>query len=163
MASRTALIATGILGIALSLYYFTQLPERVAIHFGGGGVPDSWASSGVNLAISIFLYAFLVIMFIGIPSTLKNIPLRFISLPNKEYWLTEERKESTIKLFSGFFSLFGTALIIFFLILGHLVFMANMSDPVALNESVVWISMGCILTFTIVWLIMLLRKFRLPA
>jgi hypothetical protein len=134
----------------------------VAIHFGNGGFPDSWASNEVNLAISVFMYVFLAIMFIAIPSTLKYIPLRFISFPNREYWLSEERKESTIKQIGGLFNLFGAALMIFFIVLGYFVFMANMSAPVVLNESAVWASAGSLLVFTVVWLIILFRKFRLP-
>jgi uncharacterized membrane protein len=162
MLSTKTLIATSALGVFQSLYFYTQLPERVAIHFGNGGFPDSWASNEVNLAISVFMYVFLAIMFIAIPSTLKYIPLRFISFPNREYWLAEERKESTIKQIGGLFNMYGAALMIFFLVLGHFVFRANISDPVVLNEGAVWVSAALLLVFTIVWLFVLFRRFRLP-
>lgn len=162
MSSRRALIITGALGVVQSLYYYTQLPKRVAIHFGSGGMPDSWDSSEVNLAISIFLYLFLVAMFIAIPATLKYIPLRFISLPNREYWLADERKETSIDWLGGMFNLYGTALIVFFLLLGHLVYLANMSSQVVLNEKAVWVITGGLLMFTLVWMIRMFRRFRMP-
>jgi uncharacterized membrane protein len=162
MLSKKILIAMGALGIVQSLYYYTLLPERVAIHFGSGGIPNSWAGSEVNLVISIFLYAFLAGIFLAIPSSLNKMPLHLISLPNREYWLAEERKESTIKQMAGLFHLFGTALIIFFLIIGHLVFRANMSSPVAFNEDIAWGMAVCLFIFTVIWLFVLVRRFRLP-
>jgi uncharacterized membrane protein len=162
MLSTKTLIAISVLGVLQSLYFYTQLPERVAMHFGNGGFPDSWASNEVNLAISVVMYVCLAAMFIAIPSTLKYIPVRFVSLPNRDYWLAKERIESTIKQIGHFFNLFGTALLAFFLILGYLVYRANMSDPVVLNERAVWSITGCFLLFTVVWLVVLFRKFRLP-
>jgi uncharacterized membrane protein len=162
MLSAKTLIATGVLGIVQSIYFYTQLPERVAIHFGSGGLPDSWASNESNLAISVFLYIFLATVFIAVPRALKYIPVRFISFPNREYWLAEERRELTIKQIGGLFNMYGAALMIFFLVLGYFVFRANISDPVVLNEGAVWVSAALLLVFTIVWLFVLFRRFRLP-
>ncbi len=162
MSSRRVLVIAGVLGVVQSLYYYTQLPQTVAIHFGSGGIPDSWAGSEANLAISIVLYLFLMAMFVAIPQTLKYIPLHLISLPNREYWLAEERKESSLRQIGGMFNLYGTALIVFFLFLGHLVYLANMSSQVLLNEKVVWVITACLLLFTLVWLFVFFRRFRRP-
>ena len=162
MLSRKILIAMGIFGIIQSLYYFNRLPEKVAIHFGKAGFPDSWASNEANLAISVSLFVLLVVLFIIIPLVLKIFPVRFISLPNKEYWLAEERKKTTIEQMSNFLNLFGTALMFFFLILGYLGFEANMRNPVVLNENTIWSVTGCFLIFTIIWLFIFYRRFRMP-
>lgn len=161
MLSRKILVSFGMFGIGQSVYHYTQLPDKVAIHFGKAGHPDSWASNEANLTINISLYILLVALFIVIPLILKIFPTRFISLPNKEYWLAEVRRNTTIDWVSKFLNLFGTILIIFFLILGHLNFRANMSNPVVLNENAVWSIVGCFLILTIVWLIVFYRNLKM--
>ena len=162
MLSRKILIAVGLLGSAQSLYFYTQLPDKVAIHFGSEGIPDSWASNETNLIIGICLYVSLFVFFLVVPFMINKVPARFVSLPNKYYWLSEERRDSTIGQIGRFLNIFGIAFIIFFIVLGHFVFIANMSNPVVLNENVVWSVAGCLIMFTVVWLFMFYRKFKYP-
>ncbi len=154
------LITAGLLGIVQSLYFYTQLPDKVAIHFGSAGVPDSWADNVTNLVIWIFLYVSLVAVFMIIPLAIRKIPARLISLPNKEYWLSKEKRDSAIDQIGGFLNIFGTAFIVFFMMVGYFVFSANMSSPVVLNENAIWNVTVCLLSFTIVWLFMFYRKFK---
>lgn len=86
--------------------------------------------------------------------------VRFIRLPNKEYWLAKERKQAGIDRISGFLDWFGVALMVFFMALGHLVFLANSRNPVVLNESAVWTLMACLLVFVIAWTLVFYRKFN---
>ena len=153
----------GLLGVVQSLYFFTRLPEKVAIHFGPGGFPDSWTSNEANLAINISLYVLLVSLFVVISMMLEAAPVRFLNIPGKEYWMAEERRVTTIEHVGGFLNVFGTALIIFFLVLGYLGFSANMRDPVVLDESVVWSVAGVFVVFTVVWLFLFYRKFKMPS
>jgi uncharacterized membrane protein len=160
MLSRKILIATGLFGIAQSIYFYTKLPDRVAIHFGSNGVPDGWASNLTNLVLAVTLYLSMVVLFMVIPLIVRKVPARFISLPNREHWLSDERVDSTIGKLSHYLNIFGIAIIIFFLILGYYVYIANMSNPIALNEMAIWLIAGGFLVFTIVWLILFYKKFN---
>jgi uncharacterized membrane protein len=45
-------VLIGILWIAVAIYY-PHLPDRVASHFGAGGVPDGWMSKAAFAAFSL--------------------------------------------------------------------------------------------------------------
>jgi uncharacterized membrane protein len=160
MLHRKLLVVTGLAGIAQSLYFYSILPDRVAIHFGSAGLPDAWASNTTNLLISICLYASTVTLFLAIPYIVKSAPYRLISLPKKAYWLSKERADATASLLTRYFSIFGTILVLFLMAIGYLVFLANMSLPVTLNEIAVWSITGGFLLFTILWLFYFYRTFN---
>jgi uncharacterized membrane protein len=159
MLPKRILIAVGLLGIAQSLYFYTKLPDKVAIHFGSSGIPNNWVSNETNLVIGVCLHALLLSFFLVIPFLINKLPIRFVNLPNKEYWLSKERADTTVSLIGGFLYILGIAFIIFFIILGYFTFHANMSTPVILNESAVWGIAVCLLLFTVGWLFLFYRKF----
>ena len=58
---RKVLVALFLLNVTVIVVTTALLPERVAIHFGLGGEPDSWAPRSVNaglfLAFNVLLFA----------------------------------------------------------------------------------------------------------
>ncbi|RYD60187.1 MAG: DUF1648 domain-containing protein, partial [Verrucomicrobiaceae bacterium] len=63
----------------------SQLPERVASHFNGSGVPDGWMSRSEHLwtvgGIAVGLSALMLILFY----CLRFLPVAGINLPNKSH------------------------------------------------------------------------------
>ena len=162
MLARNFLVILGLTGVCQAVYFYTRLPDTVAIHFRTSGIPDGWASNEANLVISIFLYVFIAGLFLAIPSGLKTLPEKYVSLPNKEYWFSAQRKETTIKRMAQLFHVFGSALLLFFLLLGYLVYSANLSDPVVLNERFIWTASAVLTGFIILWVILFYRQFKIP-
>ena len=62
---RAAFILTFLANVALTLGSLVILPSRVAIHFGSGGVPDSWAPSVWNALAFVGIEAVLFRHVIG--------------------------------------------------------------------------------------------------
>ena len=162
MFSRNILIVSALFGIAQSLFYATQLPAKVAIHYGATGLPDSWASNTVNLAMNIAIPVFLVVLFLIIPVILKVIPASLVNLPNRKYWLSAERKEATIEHMSQQLNIFGVVIMFLLIALEHLTYKANMTSPVRLNEKAAWVIFISFMVFTIAWLFKFYKRYRLP-
>ena len=148
--------------VILSLVSLVLLPPRVAIHFGFGGMADSWAPSHVN---ALFFVAINTVFFLSLyftPWLVFRFPSRLINLPNKEYWLRSENKTHTVEKFSSLMSEFGSALFLFLLIVQLLTIQANLSQPVKLNEKLFLSALILFILYAIYWCIKLFRAFRLP-
>ena len=159
---RTAFITSFLANVLLTLLSLLVLPERVAIHFGAGGLPDSWASNRSSTLLMLGVHALVFVSLYFSPRLLATIPSRWISLPNRNYWLAPERRSEAVAKFSQFMWQYGTAVFLFMLLAGVLTMRANLSEPVRLDEGVLLIGLAIFLAYTAYWTIALLRAFRVP-
>lgn len=147
--------------LLLQLYYFSEYPDIVANHFGSGGMPNGWMSKMANLLTSMAIAIFNSAIFLSIPYILKNVPLKYISFPKRDYWLSPERKQSSIIVMSNWMMFFGLVTNIFLISVFHLVYVANQGSPPKLNENNIFILMSVYLVILVTWLIALFRKFNI--
>ena len=152
---------TGFAGIAQSALYYTMLPEKVASHFGASGMPNSWMPRTGNFFVSSGIFILMTGIMYFTPKLAGKLPVRFINLPNREYWLAGERKEQTFADISVRMYIFGIAINLFFIFLTHMVFLANMAKTVRLNDNAVLLALGLYMFFTAGWLYSFIRRFRL--
>lgn len=148
--------------VLLMVVSLAILPDQVAIHFGSGGAPDSWASKEWNALLFVLLETPLFLLFWFAPSLPLRVSPRFVNIPNKEYWLQEENRPAFKQKFQHLMDRFGTAFFVFFFCIGILTVQANLSHPVRLNESVFLLVLVFFLAYTVVWTIGLFRSFRVP-
>lgn len=146
----------------LWLVSLAVLPDQVAVHFGRGGVPDSWASKEWNALVFVLLETPLFLLFWFAPALPLGIPPRFVSVPNKDYWLRDENRPAFKRTFQRLMDRFGTAFFLFFFCIGVLTLQANLSQPVRLNERGFFLALVLFLGYTAVWTIGLFRAFRVP-
>jgi hypothetical protein len=160
---RSAFIASFVANLVLAIVSTQVLPERVAIHFGAGGAANGWGSTTANalLMAGVDLLLFCSIYFS--PWLIERIPARWISLPNRDYWLTPENKERAVEIIREMMWQFGTALFLFLFFTGLLTISANLSQPVRLNEGLFLSGLVIFLVYTGYWMLALLRAFRIPA
>ena len=151
-----------IANLLLMIVSIMILPEVVAIHFGLGGKPDSWASSYINAMIMGVTHTVIFLIFFFSSDIIHKVPAKYISLPNKDYWLNEENISNAAAIFSKEMYLFGVATFVFMFFIGLLTFQANLSTPVVLREDLLLWGMGIYLGFTIYWIISLILKFKIP-
>lgn len=163
MNSKVLMVLTGMAGVIQSIYYYTQFPEKVASHFGSSGIPDGWMPRLENLFVSSAIFVFMTIMMFSLPRLVSILPVRFVNLPNRDYWLANERKEQTIKDLTVRMFIFGSAINIFFIFVTHMVFEANNVQPVKLNENNMLLALGIFMLFLAGWLISFIRRFRKTA
>ena len=150
-----------LLCIGHAVYYYPFLPDRVASHFGASGRPDAWSSKESFARIYFIVIAFIAVLFPGIGLIFRKIPTSFINLPNKDYWLSTERKEETIAVLSRQFLWFGSATLLLLLDIFHQSVRVHLGKTQTLEHPVA--SIVVYVVFTTFWSIALIVKFmRMP-
>ncbi|MET0068424.1 MAG: DUF1648 domain-containing protein [Candidatus Thiodiazotropha sp.] len=159
---RTSFIASFLANLVLAILSLVMLPDRVAIHFGQGGMPDGWASNLTSTLIMLGLHTLLFCSLYFSPRLLVSAPAKWISLPNRDYWLKPEHRAQAVAILSQQMWQFGTVLFLFMLFVGLLTLKANLSDPVRLDEVPLIVALVIFLVYTAYWTFALLRAFRIP-
>jgi hypothetical protein len=116
--TRWALGLSGVAGIALAFWVYSNSPERVPVHFTLNGVPDAWGSPIELLVTLTCVIGLFTAGFLALPAlfrlTLRCTPPSMMSLPHKEYWLAPERRDALHALLTLqanlFANLFGIAI-----------------------------------------------------
>lgn len=159
---QAALIVSFLANLVLSLVSLAILPETVAIHFGSGGAPDGWASSAASTLLMLGMNTFLFCSLYFSPKLVEKAPSKWISLPNRDYWLTPERRPRAVAMLSESMWQFGTLFFLFMFFVGLLSLRANLSNPVRLNETALLTALVIFLGYTLYWTVALVQVFRLP-
>lgn len=149
--------------VAFILATTGSLPENIASHFNGSGLPNGFMSQKGYL---IFMLAFVL----GIPSVVVggiSVALRTaqssINIPNKNFWLSAERKQETIEYLNGHIAWLGCIFAIFIAYVHWLLIKANSVQPAQLSSSHLFIGMGALLFSIVIWGSLLSVKFmRVP-
>ena len=139
-------------------YYYPLLPDRVVSHFGALGQPDAWSGKESFVEIYLIVVAFIAVLFPGIGLMLRKIPTSLINLPNKDYWLSPERKQETVAVLSRQFLWFGSATLLLLLDIFHQSFRVHLGKAQALDHPL--ISIVAYVVFTTFWSIVLIVKFK---
>lgn len=112
-----------------------DLPQKLATHFGPGGTADGWMSLKSHLFLFNGLYLFIAVLFGVIAWSLPRLSDEMINMPNKEFYLSPERREKTIIYSRHFLLLTGNLTLAFLVVVNHLVMKANLQQPVQLGNS----------------------------
>jgi len=86
-------------GVVQARFYSSRMPWVIASHFGAGGTPNGWQTQSAFFVIEIFVVAIAALLGFVVPKTLSALPVSMINLPNKQYWLSPERRGSTLDYF----------------------------------------------------------------
>lgn len=140
-----------------------SLPEVVASHFNGAGVPNGFMTRK-------FYIGFMIVFAIGVPgvvagsmSLVSIFPENKISLPNKNIWLSAKYRESTFSYLKLHACVMGIFIAMFMAYVHWLVIKANSESPVHLSSEAIISGLVVFAVFFVGWGIMLPVKFmRLP-
>lgn len=157
------LLLSGFIGVFFQFYYVYHLPAHLATHFGTGGLPNGWMSREWNLILSVCVLFFNTLLFLFLPVLIRKLPTRYISFPRRDYWFSPDRKEETLNLMTPWLLAIGLLTNLFLMGVFHLVFLANIKYPPRLDESYFFWILGLYLLSTVIYLILLYRRFgRVP-
>jgi uncharacterized membrane protein len=160
--ARTVLDIVFLIVIVFNLASWIFLPDNVATHFGRGGQPDGWMSKGTHVIIFTGLMILIYLSFVFSPKILDVVPARYISMPNREYWLTDENRPEAVRRMAVLMFGFGTVTGILMLAVSILTVAANLSETVRLNEGISYLLFLLYLGYTVWWVVRLLIAFRVP-
>jgi len=152
-----AFILLLVLCIAQAVYYYPLLPDRVASHFGASGRPDAWSSKDTFVQIYLCAVAFIAILFPGLGCMLRTVPVSLINLPNKDYWLSPERKQETVDVLSRQFLWSGSATLLLLLDIFHQSFNVHLGKAPALGHPAA--SIAAYVVFSVLWSVHLIATF----
>ena len=139
------------------------LPAQVASHFSAGGIGSGF------MARSDYVL-FMLAMTLGVPLLIAVftvlvpwlVPIDKLRLPNRDYWLTPERRQETMSALAT--SGLGMASIVAaFLIAVHLlVITANQQLPPRLDNTTLWLLVGALVVASVFWQFLRWRRFKVP-
>ncbi len=135
------------------------LPERVATHFGFEGAADGWMTRTCYLAFVTVLPLLLALFFAGIAALIKVLPVRFVNIPNRDYWLAPERRVATAVLARHWLAGLLCLLTLFFAALHTLTVQANRITPPHLPMGGLLLLVIVFLLALMIWLTLFLMRF----
>lgn len=146
------LLVTLVLAIAFVFVTGSSLPTVVASHFIAGGSANGFMPRGAYLSFTAILLVGLPLLIVFLSSLTTILPVRFINLPNREYWLASERQVDTLSYLRKQGARFGIILAIFLCFVHWLVVKANAHSPPFLPESLFFFGMAAFLISLVIWL-----------
>jgi len=138
-------------------YFFPQLPAEVASRFGAEGEVLQTMSKSGFMMLHLGIIAVIAALFGGIPIT--ELPNRLINVPNRDYWLSGDRREKTLEVLQCELLVICNATMLLLLIIFHWVLQANLMEESHLDPRFVWLPLGLYVGFTLVWVLRLMRRF----
>lgn len=140
-----------------------RLPEVVASHFGAGGVADGFMPRGqyVVFMLALVLAVPTLVFFAG--RLASRVPVQFVNLPNKQYWLAPERRAATLESL-GRFAAWAAYATLGVLCLAHwFVVQANLEQPSRLEQApLIAVLALFFLALFVAMAVVLRRFFRVP-
>ena len=159
--SRQWIGITLLIAVGHGVWAYTVLPERVASHWDGAGNPNGYMSRDAFVSFYLWLMVGLSTLFGGIGALIRVTPNDAINLPNREYWLTPERREATIATISQQMNAFTIMMNAFMIGIHQLSIMANLTPDKHLSNGV-WVLLVGFLGGTGYWVYKMMTEFKLP-
>jgi uncharacterized membrane protein len=140
-----------------------RLPERIATHFDGAGVPNGWMSRDGLGAFDFLFLAFVLAVILGSGFLIRFLPARMINVPNRDFWFAPERsRQSHARMFTHMLW-FACLMVGFLIAVNQLVYLTNLrpGQPRLPFPGFVALLVGFLLA-VIAWVVRLHRLFPRP-
>jgi uncharacterized membrane protein len=143
--------------------YFPKLPDRMASHFDGAGLPNGYQSKEMFfLMLYGILFAISALLAYAVPALISSKP-EITNLPNKGYWLAPERRAATLDFLTAHFAWMGCAILAFGNVVLYLIVRFHLEHQTTLSSTSMWIALLAFLTFVLSWMVAFFRRMSLPS
>lgn len=151
----------GLIHLLQWVYYYPQLPFRMATHFNGAGTADGWMSRDGLLLMNFGFLGLAVFLGYLLPWLVRFLPVSLVNVPNKAYWNTPERWSEAERRMTVALQWMGLLLYVWLIALNQLTLWANLHPPPRLGKAFLFLIVAYALGI-VTWIIGLYRAFRTP-
>jgi uncharacterized protein YjeT (DUF2065 family) len=156
---KVNLFISVLVNIVYSLFVAMTLGTRIAVNFQLDGRPSGYQTPWIFAVIQIALCISFAILFLMLPWCVKNLPIKYVNIPNRNKWLTGEERDKSLKKLGFMVLLLGTVVIYFFTTMSMVVYVANISTPLVLPMLPFFTILLIFIGFVITWVIKLYKMF----
>ena len=142
--------------------YYSQLPEVVASHFDAHGVANGWQTKSAFFSVFLGVTVLAAVVGFGVPRIIGVVPAQLINLPNKRYWLAPEHLAETLEFLNTYFAWFGCAVYLIMILTFDYAVQSNLHPDHPPDVSRMWYILAGFITFMVVWITRLMRRFLRP-
>jgi len=140
----------------------SDLPARMATHFGAGGVANGWSARETYLLVMIGLVVLIPVALLALMVWLPRRGLCALKLRNRDYWLAPQRRESTFERLTGYAGVAGCLVVVLLVAVHFIVIEANTNARPALPTGPFVSVMLAFAVAMIAWTVTLSYAFRRP-
>ena len=161
--SRWILVLLYVAALAQLAWVTPRMPERMATHYDGAGHPNGWMTRAGMVEFHLAMLAVTAAAFAGLPALLVRLPAALINIPNREYWLSPERRAGTLLALRGWMEGFGCGAVVLLMAVCHLNYLANQESPARLSLPALVAALIAFVLYAIGATVGLYRRFPRPA
>jgi uncharacterized membrane protein len=156
---NTLFFAIVLAGVAQCFHDFPLLPDRVASHFGASGMPNGWMTKPQFFTIyAVMLLPALAVEF-WVARRIARTDGARLNMPNKDYWLSPERRAATFAYFTSFFAWYGCALLALLVFVMGLAMRANLDSSPQLPTGLTAAALAAFVLFNVAAIVAMFRRF----
>ena len=146
--------------LAMFVYYYPQMPPRMASHFAADGHPNGWMPREPFFVLTLVITFLSGLVGFVAPRQIATRPDARINLPNRDYWLAPERRAQTFQYFAAMMAWFSCGLL-FVLISGtFLAIRANLASGGRFDSGAMVAVLIAFLLFLMLWMLRFIRHFQ---
>ena len=138
----------------------SELPERVAIHFGSNGIGDAWTSREEYRFLVLLAIIGLPMSLVGVMGGLPRLTNGRGQVPNPEHWFAQERREVTEAFLIAHACWLGCFTVALVYGVHILILRANAAMPAVLNTNRLSTMLVLYLCGLVWWTAAFLRHFQ---
>ncbi len=144
-------------------HYWAVLPDPIATTFDGQGKPGGWMA--VKTVFAYYIAALGIVSFIFVAAGLltRKMPRLLVIIPNRDYWLSIERRGETIHYIKEFYLWTGAFAALFIAGTAEFIFSANMKISPQIDPQVFYLLGSMLALGLLVVGLAIFWRFKKPA
>ena len=162
MRPRWILVSLYVAAVVQLGWIASQMPAVVATHYDGAGHPNGWMTRAGMVAFQLGILAVTAGAFLGVPVLIGRLSPNLINIPNREYWLSPERRGSTVAALQNLVAGMGCGVVLLLIAVTKLLHRANLTTPPRLSSAALLACLGGFLAYIVGSLVALYRRFPKP-
>ena len=145
---------------AQMVHYYPLLPESIAVHFGSSGEPNGWSDKTEFVMTYGASELFIVLLGVASGLLLRKTPPGLVNIPNRDYWLSPERRHETVAFLSNQVVWIEAITLAFLIAIAQLVFKENLGDAPPRLSGDFWYVLAAFVGATVWFTVRIILRFR---